>query len=547
MAYNLIDEKWIPVERRSGAIELIAPAEIADRADPPLRIASPLPDFDGALLEFLIGLLQTAAAPATERAWEREFESPPDIRTLRKRFDTVRDAFFLDGDGPRFMQEVKLTSDNAKDKPVGYLLIDRCGEENLGDGPSLFSKPNSIPGLSNAAAATALFLMQSRAPSGGGGGGGHFTSVRGGSALSGIIAGPDLWSTAWLNVLPTDVFSPRTETECGSRTFPWMGSKPGARRPGAPVSASAVDPAQCFWALPRRLLLSQRDDVPCAVYDDSPGERWTTLRTATVGMRYAGLMHPLSAYTRKSESEAWLPYLTPEHGFNYRDWPAFVRSTPLSQPPRVISHFAQSRRREFVDSPRLIAFGYSMDSMKPLRWIRAETPLVTVPPDRATSFAAEVDALVAASEEVRKTLSFQIKSAWSDRPGDLDVLGRVNPAFWSRTEPAFFRAVHAIAQMLDGPAGDMGRDAVREAWLADVHAAALDLFDTFVDPSAALAPTDLRRAVQARHHLDQFTRATVPKLRKLLNLPVPENTVVPKASKTPRAAKARASSKESQR
>ena len=119
MAYNLIDERWIPVERRSGKVEMIAPAQIAEREDPPLRIASPRPDFDGALLEFFIGLLQTAAAPATERAWEREFEEPPTVETLKKRLDTVREAFFLDGDGPRFMQDLTVAADpTAKTGPI---------------------------------------------------------------------------------------------------------------------------------------------------------------------------------------------------------------------------------------------------------------------------------------------------------------------------------------------------------------------------------------------------------------------------------------------
>jgi len=181
VAYNLIDERWIPVERKSGKVEMIAPAQIAEREDPPLRIASPRPDFDGALLEFLIGLLQTAAAPATERAWEKEFEKPPEVEALKKRLDIVRDAFFLDGDGPRFMQDLTVGKDPAaKRLPIGGILIDRVGESGLDESPMLFAKPGLFEALGYPAAAAALMALQTYAPAGGRG---QLTSLRGGGPL----------------------------------------------------------------------------------------------------------------------------------------------------------------------------------------------------------------------------------------------------------------------------------------------------------------------------------------------------------------------------
>jgi CRISPR system Cascade subunit CasA len=250
-------------------------------------------------------------------------------------------------------------------------------------------------------------------------------------------------------------------------------------------------------------------------------DRWTSVFTATAGMRYDGLLHPLSAYTRKSEQEPWLPFLTPEEGFRYRDWPALVMSTVHSRPPGVISYFAL-RRRDLVPAPRLVAFGYAMDSMKPLRWCRAETPLITVTSSNAGPFTEDVAAVVAASEEVRKTFSFQVKAAWSDRPADLDVFSRVNPAFWSATEPAFFATVQALKRGLE--AGDaVARDAAREGWLEELHRAAMALFDSFIEVSAEIAAPDLRRAVNARRNLEQFTRPSSTKLRELLGLTVEES------------------------
>ena len=74
MAFNLIREHWIPVERRSGERESIAPWQITDGLEhsPIVSLAAPRPDFNGALIQFLIGLLQTLSPPEDEDDWEDE-------------------------------------------------------------------------------------------------------------------------------------------------------------------------------------------------------------------------------------------------------------------------------------------------------------------------------------------------------------------------------------------------------------------------------------------------------------------------------------------
>ena len=75
MAINLITDAWIPARMGSGAIRLIRPAEVAD---PELvSLAMPRPDLNGAVTEFLIGLLTTAAAPLNEEEWASRWASPP--------------------------------------------------------------------------------------------------------------------------------------------------------------------------------------------------------------------------------------------------------------------------------------------------------------------------------------------------------------------------------------------------------------------------------------------------------------------------------------
>ena len=68
---NLIEDPWIPARRRSGVAGRIAPWELTEGfdTDPWVEVAAPRPDFDGALVQFLIGLLQTCLAPADPHTW----------------------------------------------------------------------------------------------------------------------------------------------------------------------------------------------------------------------------------------------------------------------------------------------------------------------------------------------------------------------------------------------------------------------------------------------------------------------------------------------
>ena len=70
MTFNLIHEQWIPVRRQNGARSMIAPWQITDdlNGNPVIVLDAPRPDFSGALIQFLIGLVQTTMAPKNDRA-----------------------------------------------------------------------------------------------------------------------------------------------------------------------------------------------------------------------------------------------------------------------------------------------------------------------------------------------------------------------------------------------------------------------------------------------------------------------------------------------
>jgi len=148
---NLVRDRWLPARRADGSIETIAPWEITDRLDddPIVGFAWPRADFDGATHEFLIGLLATAAAPNDDEEWLGWWEAPPGPDLLRDRFAEFTDAFFLDGDSPRFMQDTD-PLDSAVEVEVGGLLIDAPGENTLRKNADLFVKRGGVSVLCRA-------------------------------------------------------------------------------------------------------------------------------------------------------------------------------------------------------------------------------------------------------------------------------------------------------------------------------------------------------------------------------------------------------------
>src|SRR5690554_2786523 len=104
MSYDLRFESWIPWRRKSGSIEYGPPATLVDALDGNcvVGLATPRPDFDGALQEFLVGLLTAALLPADDAEWSRMARQPPTPSALREALDQLPSAFNLDGDGPRF-------------------------------------------------------------------------------------------------------------------------------------------------------------------------------------------------------------------------------------------------------------------------------------------------------------------------------------------------------------------------------------------------------------------------------------------------------------
>ena len=81
---SLISEQWIPVRDRKGVVRKISPLEILDEEI--VDIAAERADFQTALWQFLIGLIQTTLAPEDEDAWFDIWEEGLEKADLAKAF-----------------------------------------------------------------------------------------------------------------------------------------------------------------------------------------------------------------------------------------------------------------------------------------------------------------------------------------------------------------------------------------------------------------------------------------------------------------------------
>src|SRR4051794_31080629 len=223
----LVSSPWMPFLRAKGERLWAAPSAVTDDVgtdDPIVAFAWPRADLNAAAHELLIGLLATTCTAQARDRWPAWWNEPPGPAILAERFAQARDAFLLDGPGPRFMQDREELE--GETLPVSGLLIDSPGANTLRKNADLFVKRGRAGTLSRTAAAMALYTLQTFAPSGGAG---HRTSLRGGGPLTTLLLpGPlregepvPLWRLLWANVClgPSWDDAPLAAPE---RVFPWL-------------------------------------------------------------------------------------------------------------------------------------------------------------------------------------------------------------------------------------------------------------------------------------------------------------------------------------
>lgn len=523
---NLLHDPWMPVRDDAGRRHWIRPDQLADPAW--RAFDADRPDFNGALAQFAIGLLQTTTPVDNPIAWRQLLNAPPDAATLQQWFAPVAPAFDLDGDGPRFMQDLDLGSEGVAMNDIGALLIEAPGEQTTKNNADHFVKRAGVRALCPCCAALALFTLQLNAPSGGAG---HRTGLRGGGPLTTLVLAPGdalLWQHLWMNLR----LQPDFLTQGGDpsqtdpqRSFPWLGPL-AALQPPTPqgeLAQAQVHPAHLFWAMPRRIRL-HFDGQAAGACD-------LCARTAPVvisryafknyGLNYKGSWnHPLSPYYQTKDG--WLPLHPQPDGLGYRHWLAWVLGTASERQTTRVAAVVQRAldldRRTLGGPLRLWAFGYDMDNMKARCWYESTLPLYDLGRcnlDARRAVQSEVGRWLAAADLAALYLRGAVKDAWfgADARGDFS---HIDAAFWSATEPAFYVQLQALISATREGVEQPPLPA-REAWHGVLARTALRLFDGHYVGSGAVERQNPRRAALAHRQLRHSLHG--PKLKQALGLP----------------------------
>ena len=535
---NLLFDPWIPVLRASGQLEDIAPWQITDENDPVVRLGAPRPDFNGALLQFFIGLLQTACTPNNDNDWADWLEKPPAPALLKEAFEPFAHAFEFDIDktdtnSPSFMQDFEEIQGNQK--PISNLLIDAPGAQTLKENKDHFVKRNHIQNMCPRCAAIALFVLQTNAPKGGSG---HLTSLRGGGPLTALVGldpkggelPDDLWRFVWLNVSDQaglDDLQMPLEKEATGNLFPWLApTRTEGKSKKIETTPTDVHPLQAFWGMPRRIRLepgSFKDTneaikgVICNICCNLTDQPVTHYRTQTHGTNYTGpWQHPLSPYTFKKEGLP-LPKHPQPGGVTYKHWLELSTNRKKERASLPVRLFTSSQRKRRMDGQQLIihAFGYDMSDMKARCWYEATFPLFEIAPTIQDSFFATVEKLVAASKKTANNTHSAVQSAWFKSPKDAEEGANfIKEAFFSATEFAFFEQLRTLAEQLQ----THGEDSVcRHHWHKSLREASLTVFEHWAD-NGDPANGDPRRVCEARKALNRYLFSQNQGLARILEI-----------------------------
>lgn len=547
LSYNLIEDPWIPVRRKSGEEDWIHPWEVTGHINgesPITKLSAPRPDFNGALIQFLIGLVQTAFSPETQRDWRKALQNPPSPATLKDAFSNHKPAFDLVGETPRFLQDYGTISD-ASQKAIAGLLVDSPSAYALRQHRDHFIKDRTKDKYCPACTATALFALQTNAPQGGRG---HRTSIRGGGPVTTVVMGRNLWHTIWLNVLPNAGQELEAPSQPRSDVYPWLGP---TRASGGGTTTTPEDghPLQVFWGMPRRIFLeaAEEDGGPCDLCGRAEGFSFTQYRTTSHGTDYTGPWeHPLTPHYRTDDGE-----LRPRHGqqdgFSYRHWRGYAigeraigEGEGQMQSAQVVRTFYERTRyagldEVFESQPRLWAFGFETDRTKIRAWHESLMPLFRVSGAVRPRLERLAGQLIGVADSTADTLTQSLRKAlygypsatttgktdWNvddDATRDHTLFENAEVQFWQDTEPAFYETLRGATGALEE---DRSLDAQKRGWAKRLQKEAVRLFDE-VSQHGRIQAANPKAISVARQELRRFSSPSASSVRKALDLPAPK-------------------------
>ncbi len=500
--FNLITSAWLPVRRASGARETIAPHCLTEHfsEDPIVALDFGRPDLDGAVTEFLIGLIAVAMGPKDISGWAAVWRDPPSPEALRNAIAPLSFAFNMDGDGPRCFQDLDVL-DKVEPTPILHLLIDYPGENALKLNTDHFNK-RSDRSLTAPIAAAALIMLQTWAPAGGKG---YRTSIRGGGPLTTLARWlrdlpnargvTTLWDTAWLNVPEV-----RERPALDSKLFPWLGPT-RTSNDNEVVSPEIMHSLHVFFGMPRRIRL-EFDKHSCAV----------AYRSVLGGMHYPGDIwrHPLSPYYKDAKGQV-LPVHPRAGPASYRDWLGILINRDDALRANCINSLAGRLERISVARTDrrfdIVAFGYDQDSAKSRGFVYQSVPWVVA--TNANTFGDAMASAVAAADATAKAVRYAVQLV---RHGEVSINARgdasisvrdegkkaaedVYHAFFAQSEPDFRVYLDAVAPL---EFFEDGHDA-RFTFSTACRHIARQIFDAHVDEGAR--EHGMRRTVLAEKWL----------------------------------------------
>ena len=499
---NLIIDRWIPVIRQNGQTDVIAPWQIAETDNPVMEINAPRPDFQGALYQLLIGLLQTYFAPEDEDQWLDYWRQMPDAEELQSCFDKMAFAFELHSDGPAFLQDFDLP--DGETKAISALLIEAPGGKTLKDNLDHFIKRDSVNQLCPGCTASALFTLQTNAP---GGGVGHRVGLRGGGPLTTLITPKLMSSTLWQKLWPNVLNKEELESveQIDAQVMPWLG-KTRISDKGQITSPTDVHPLHAYWGMPRRIRLTEvAEEGNCDLCDRHADSLFREYRTKNYGTNYDGAwLHPLTPY--RFDPKKVNPPLSlkgQQGGLGYRHWLGLSLQDNENgdKAAKTVQFYNEERGRKLSErgGAALWCFGYDMDNMKARCWYEAQFPVFYLSQQQRENVMVCAGELIYAARETVKMLRSEVKAAWFRRPEDAKGdMSQIDAQFWQATEADFYRLLERLATL----SGDirMAPSEIYAIWFKTLNTKMMQVFEA-ATLTAAPEDLDLKRIVNARKSL----------------------------------------------
>lgn len=532
MILNLINDNWIPVRRRNGEKALIAPSQITDLCDsnPFVAFDAPRPDFNGALIQFFIGLIQTSFAPKDVREWRKYFSNPPSNEQLQEKLALYAYAFNLGGDGPRFMQDLTLESEITEKIITKYPNLDKSkikikiSEEALSidelfidSVASYFNKRGRIQAICPKCAATALLTLQLNAPAGGRG---HRTSLRGGGPLTTLVLGNSLWQTIWLNVLEENKFLDmyKTKSEIEERftdkdIFPWL-AKAITSEETQKITSQDAHPSQIFWATPRRIHLDfdTLNEGICSIDQSFSSQLISRYFTKSYGTNYENWQHPLTPHYVKEGVH--MPVHAQPGGISYRHWLGLVQNDEEKGNfrARTVKEFLEKQEQKYKVLQdyrfRLWVFGYDMDNMKPRGWVESTMPVIIF--EDQEHYEETINQLIKVSEKISENTRSCIKKALFKKTDEIrGNLSFIDAEFWQNTETDFYNALEAFRANVNNI------PEIKSNWLKILKKVSENIFDK-ISQNSEIESVDPKRIALAYRDLSKFNNAK--NILKILHL-----------------------------